>query len=476
LSGSLNTKISCAQRREGAKIAKKGRKKGKTRDVETLLSFFDSSLRPSPLGDFARNIQKVCVMKRIAEVLALLLVASPAVVVQAENWERFRGPNGAGQADEIAIPSEWAADDYLWRQELPGAGHSSPVIWDGRVFVTSGDPATGEQIVMAFDAASGEKAWEKRFASGTHEMHADNSYATSTPAVDAEQLYFLSLDSNRVWLKALTHEGDEVWQRQIGELDEKHGYGTSPIVVGDVVFVVNETDDPKQSAVVGVDRKSGEVRWTVPRGTGKTSYATPFVMQAANGRELVVMSSMGTGVTAYDPATGKIEWQVLEQDLPDRCVSSPIVAGGNVIVSCGSGNNGMHLIALRPGVNGAPPEEVYRLRQGVPNIPTPVVAGDLLFLWHDRGTVACFDAATGDQKWRNRVGGHFHSSPVRIGERIFGVSKTGEVVVIAAGDEFELLGRSMLDDTCQATPAVADGRIVFRTETGLVCVGEATKE
>ena len=129
--------------------------------------------------------------------------------------------------------------------------------------------------------------------------------------------------------------------------------------------------------------------------------------KAADGRELVVMSSMGSGVTAYDPATGKIEWQVLEQDLPDRCVSSPIVAAGLVIVSCGSGNNGMHLIALRPGENGEPPQEVYRLRQGVPNIPTPVVAGDLLFLWHDRGTVACLDAATGEQHWREPRGRAF---------------------------------------------------------------------
>jgi outer membrane protein assembly factor BamB len=350
------------------------------------------------------------------------------------------------------------------------------VIWEGRLFVTAGDPNSGEQIVMAFDVATGEPVWEKRFASGTYSMHADNSYATSTPTVDADHLYLLWLDGRKVMLAALSHEGDEVWRRQVGELDEKHGFGTSPILVGDIVFVVNETDDPKQSTVVGVDRKSGAMRWTVPRGTGKTSYATPLVMQAADGRELVVMSSMGSGVTAYDPATGKIEWQVLEQDLPDRCVSSPIVAGGNVIVSCGSGNNGMHLIALRPGENGEPPKEVYRLRQGVPNIPTPIAVGDNLFLWHDRGTVACLNAATGEQKWRNRVGGHFHSSPVLIGDRIFGVAKTGEVVVIAASDEFELLGRSALDDTCQSTPAVADGRIVFRTESELVCVGEAPKE
>jgi outer membrane protein assembly factor BamB len=186
------------------------------------------------------------------------------------------------------------------------------------------------------------------------------------------------------------------------------------------------------------------------------------------------MSSMGSGVTAYDPGTGEIAWQVLEQDLPDRCVSSPIVAAGLVIVSCGSGNNGMHLIALRPGANGAAPEEAYRLRQGVPNIPTPVAVGGLMFLWHDRGTVSCLDAATGEPHWRKRVSGMFHSSPVRIGNRIFGLSKEGEVVVLSADKNYQLIARNDLGERCQATPAVVDGKIYYRTEASLICLGDKT--
>jgi outer membrane protein assembly factor BamB len=392
----------------------------------------------------------------------------------AENWERFRGPNGAGTSDTAGIPSQWTADDYLWKSPLPGVGHSSPVIWDGRLFITSGDSATGELILLAFDANSGQSLWEERIASGKYEMHRDNSYATSTPTVDAEQLYLLWLDGERVTLGAFTHDGDEVWRRQVGTLAEKHGFGASPIVVGDMVIVINETDGAERSAVLGVDRNTGEIRWTQPRGTGKTSYATPLVLTDEDGRQLVVMSSMGSGVTAYDPATGAIAWQVLEQDLPDRCVSSPIVADGMIIVSCGSGNNGMHLVALRPGKNGSPPEEAYRLRQGVPNIPTPLAMDDLLFLWHDRGTVSCLDAATGEAHWRKRVSGMFHSSPLRIGNRIFGLSREGDVVVLAAGKEYGLIARNDLGERCQATPAVADGKLFFRTEESLICVGERT--
>jgi len=402
-------------------------------------------------------------------VLALVLYGQSAL---AENWERFRGPNGTGvSAAAESIPSEWTEADYSWKKPLPGVGHSSPVIWNGRLFVTSGDPKSGEQIVLAFDAKSGEPLWEKRVASHTYTMHSDNSYATSTPAVDADHLYVLWLDGDQVTLAAFTHDGTEIWRRQVGSLDEKHGFGTSPIVVGDTVVVVNETDDAARSTVFGVDRMSGEVRWTVPRGAGKTSFATPLVIRSG-GRELVVMSSMGSGVTAYDPATGQIVWQVLESGLPDRCVSSPIMAAGLLIVSCGSGNNGVELVALKPDAEGGPPTEVYRLRQGVPNIPTPVVADDMLFIWHDRGTVACLDAATGEEHWRKRVSGMYHSSPVLIGDRIFGLSKEGDVVVLAANKEYELLARNSLGERCQATPAVVDGRMYYRTESSLICLGE----
>lgn len=406
----------------------------------------------------------------------LLIVAVCYVLsgqsARAENWERFRGPNGTGVSDAAAeIPSEWTEADYKWKKPLPGVGHSSPVIWDGKLFVTSGDPKTGEQILLAFDAKSGEPLWEKRVPSHTYSMHTDNSYATSTPAVDADHLYVLWFDGEQVTLAAFTHDGVEVWRRQVGSLHENHGFATSPIVAGDTVVVANETNDAARSSVIGVDRMSGEVRWTVPRGAGKTSFATPLVIHEGE-RELVVMSSMGSGVTAYDPATGGIVWQVLESGLPDRCVSSPIEAAGLIMVSCGSGNNGVELIALKPNPEGEPPTEAYRLREGVPNIPTPVVSGDLLFIWHDRGTVACLDAKTGEQIWRKRVSGMFHSSPVRIGDRIFGLSKEGDVVVLAASKEYELLGRSSLGERCQATPAVADGRIYYRTESSLICLGE----
>jgi hypothetical protein len=148
------------------------------------------------------------------------------------------------------------------------------------------------------------------------------------------------------------------------------------------------------------------------------------------------------------------------------------VAGGLVFIFSGQGGNGKALVAAQPGDASHPPTEVYRIQQNVPQVPTPVVADDLLFLWHDRGVASCHDVATGKQYWRERIGGDFHSSPVRIGNRIFSASREGQVVVLAADKKFQLLARNVLDEPCHATPAVAHDRLFLRTESTLFCVGE----
>ncbi|HMO86076.1 MAG TPA: PQQ-binding-like beta-propeller repeat protein, partial [Lacipirellulaceae bacterium] len=140
---------------------------------------------------------------------------------------------------------------------------------------------------------------------------------------------------------------------------------------------------------------------------------------------------------------------------------------------CGSGNNGLHLIALQLHDASRAPTELYRLRQNIPNIPTPVAAGDLLVLWHDRGVFTCVDPASGAVHWRERIGGNFHSSPLRIGDRIYGISLTGEVVVLAAESEFKIVARHELGEGVVATPAVADGRLIIRTEGSLLCLESA---
>lgn len=400
--------------------------------------------------------------------LWMLLTANAG---RAENWDRFRGPNGAGQSDSSAIPSEWNAENFLWRQSLPGVGHSSPVVWDDRLFITSGDDKTGEKIVQAFDALSGKALWEKHFPGNTYSMHNFNSYASCTPAVDEERLYVIWRDGIKLTLLALTHNGDEVWRADAGVIEEKHGYGTSPVVVDDVVCIENDND--ALSEVVAFDRQTGDVRWRVPRASGNTSFSTPCVLDPGAKEKLLLVASNANGLAAIDASSGRVAWQTAEHDLPQRCVASPIVADGLVFVSCGQGGNGLHLLAVRPPTEAEDAREVYRLKQGVPQVPTAVAAGDLVFLWHDGGTVTCIDAPTGKQHWRQRVSGDCHGSPIRVGDRIFCVSLDGEVIVLAAEPEFKLLAHNSLGEPSRATPAVANDRMYIRTESSLVCVGEA---
>jgi outer membrane protein assembly factor BamB len=403
--------------------------------------------------------------------LAALFLFGASTTAGAENWPRFRGPNGSGQGEADGIPSEFTAADYAWRASLPGLGHSSPVAWGGQVFVTSAHPETAELTVQAFDLATGAEQWQRRYAGSPHEKHLTNSFATSTPAVDDERLYVAWKRGDGVMLAAITHAGDAVWEREITHLTEGHGFGASPIVVGDVLILGNDTQDAADSAIFGLDRRTGEQLWRTPCATAKTTYATPLVWESPDAGPLLLTCTMSAGLTAYDPKTGRAVWNTLATELPDRCVSSPILVDNLVLISCGSGNNGLHLIAAELKTAAEPPTEVYRLKQSIPNIPTPVASGDVVFLWYDGGVVTAIDGPTGEVYWRKRVGGKFHSSPIRIGNRIFGISLEGEVDVLVAGKEYKLIARNQLGEPVTATPAVADGRLLIRTEQSLICLG-----
>jgi outer membrane protein assembly factor BamB len=409
-------------------------------------------------------------LREIILVVAFIAASQVAARAENENWDRFRGPNGAGQSDADGIPTEWTSLNFLWRRPLPGLGHSSPVVWNDRLFVLSGDVATGDQILVAVNALSGAPLWQRRFESSSYSFHQFNSYASSTPAVDDKHVYVMWLDDGRIKLAALTHGGDEVWRCDVGPFGEKHGFGKSPIVVDEMVVIA--ADSEAESAIVAFDRASGDIRWTLPRQSGKAPFATPCLLDPAAEQKLLLTASSADGLAAIDAETGRLVWQGLREALPERCVASPIVAHGLVIATSGVGGNGKYLVAARPGDAQRQPEEVYRLQQSVPNVPTPVVAGDLLFLWHDRGYVSCHDVSTGLQHFRERVGGNYHSSPLRIGERIFCASREGEMVVLAATRDFKVLARNSLDEPCHATPAVANNRLYVRTESTLLCIGE----
>ncbi|BBO35554.1 PQQ-binding-like beta-propeller repeat protein [Lacipirellula parvula] len=385
-----------------------------------------------------------------------------------ENWTRFRGPNGSGVASDVTFPVEWSEEAYLWRVDLPGKGHSSPVGWGDKIFVTAGDPTTGAMTLLAIDAASGETLWKREFAASAHSLHAANSYASGTPTVDDERIYVTWTADGVLHAAAVTHAGEPAWQRELGAADYKHGSGNSPILLDDLLIVAN--DHMGESFIAGLDAATGNERWRRPRQAGTESYATPLVYEAANGEPQIVVCSSADGIAALAPADGAVVWQ-LPEFYAARCVNSPFLAAGMILSGSGEGGNGKQLTAVRPATgDGDEPEIAYELKKSLPQVPTPLAIGDKLFVWSDRGVVACYSAVDGEPAWTKRIGGNYYGSPVAAGERIYCVDAEGEVVCIAAADEFKLLGRSQLGQASHATPAIHQGKMFLRTESSLACL------
>lgn len=405
-------------------------------------------------------------------VVFLCAVAALAPTARAQEWTRFRGPNGSGQSDATAIPTEWSENDYLWKAPLAGVGNSSPVLWGQRIFLTSADPQDGTRFVICLSAEDGKPIWKQDFPARSHPIHLQNSLASSTPVVDQDHVYCAWATPEEFTLVAMNHDGTTAWRANLGPFVSKHGFGTSPILYNDQLIITNDQD--ADSFLIAVDRASGLTRWKVPRKVHEeqnASYAAPCIFQPKIGPAELIVCSWAHGITSVDPATGKTNWEaaVLER----RPVGSPIIVDGMILANCGEGSGNNSVVAVLPG--GAPDRQaqlLYKIdKTSAPYVPSLVAKGSLVFLWGDRGVVTCIDAPTGKIHWRERVGGNYSGSPVRVGDHIFCVSAEGDVVCLAAADKYKLLGRSSLGEASRASPAVAGGRMFLRTESHLFAVG-----
>jgi len=399
------------------------------------------------------------------------VVASVGVAGEFAGWTRFRGPNGAGQADSPNIPIRWTAADYRWRVALPGIGYSSPVVGADRLFVTSADPQTAGQTLWCLRIADGSIAWQHEVDSKPHPKHRFNCYASSTPALDDSQVYFCAWTAEGIRLLALRQsDGQPVWQRSLGPFVGEHGFGTSPMVFRDLVIVSNDQDGP--SFVVALDRADGTIRWRAERRSEKAGYATPCLWQPPSGRPQLILSSWAHGVTGLDAQTGRLLWEL--PVFQNRVVASPFVAGDLVFASAGVGGVGREMYAIRPGQpdQGVEARVAYALDGPLPYVPMPVAKGNLLFLWQDRGVVSCLDAPSGKVLWRQRVGGEFFSSPIRVGDRLYNISRDGQMVVLAAAEKYELLARFPLGEPTHSTPAVAGDCLYLRTVSHVMALAE----
>ena len=409
--------------------------------------------------------------------LSILSGITPAF---AQEWTRFRGPNGTGESEVTSIPSSWTSKDYNWQIKLPGVGHSSPVLWGDHLFLMSADPETATRFLLCYDSATGRQFWERKFESSTYKLHAQSSYGSSTPAVDSELVYFAWAEPKSTILIALTHEGEVVWKVDLGTWSSQHGFGTSPIIVDDMVILSSSQETPDgrsseqlpQSFVMAFDRKTGEERWRTPRKTAVTSYSVPAIFQPSNGPKQVVSLSTGDGMYALDAQSGTEIWSNLFFD--KRTVSSPVVKKDFILGSTGSGGGGTYLVAARS--DGKQATLAYKVDTQASYVPTVVLRGDLLFCVSDGGIASCLDLESGTVHWRKRIGGNYSSSPVRAGDKLFLIAMDGEVVVLSADKEFQELGRVPLGEGCRSTPAIANGRLYLRTFSQLMSIGGPARE
>ena len=276
---------------------------------------------------------------------------------------------------------------------------------------------------------------------------------------------------------AFDHDGKTLWEADLGAFNSQHACGTSPILYKDSVILGDEQDG--ESSLVSVDAATGKVRWRTSRETSTTAYSTPCLFQPEGQKPLVIFNSQAHGISAIDPENGKVVWEYTKA-FDKRSVSSPVIASGLIFGSCGSGAGGNYVVALRPGdpAKGKKPEVAYELRKSAPYVPTSVALGELLFLWSDSGIVSCVHAPSGEIRWQERVGDgkeSFFGSPICVDGRLFCVSSTGTVFVVAASEQFKELASYSFGELAHTTPAVSDGRMYIRTASHLMSIGGKNK-
>jgi outer membrane protein assembly factor BamB len=415
--------------------------------------------------------------------LACSCVALAVSSSRADNWPRFRGPNGVGVAKDTGVPVQFDDKSIAWKVALPGRGNASPVIWDDRVFIQSA--TNTERMLLCLDAASGKTLWKRSVPGGKGPVNEYNTLASATPATDGKVVVNTFWDGKGLILAAYDMDGAPLWQKKLGQWISQHGPGASPILYRDMVIYIkdmdykdkNENDVSDPSVVWVFNKMTGAQVWTAPREAYRACYSAPFILEKPDAPPQLIITST-TSIRSYDPANGQVKWDwrwSFKSKMPLRTTASSLEHNGMLFACSGDGGGDRHMVALRLIGNGMPTkaEFAWENRKDFPYVPTLLARGDHLYFVNDKGFAGCFQAATGKQVWLERLPDtKFTSSPVLIDGKMYAPSEQGDVYVIAAEPAYRLLAKNPLGERFRSSPAVANGRLYLRGESHLFCIGK----
>jgi outer membrane protein assembly factor BamB len=435
-------------------------------------------------------------MRRIALLCALLALPATSVRGAEDNWPQFRGSH-AGVARGKHLPDSWSTTkNVAWKQDIPGKGWSSPVVWGDKVFlttvVTEGKPKlpmkglyikdvigkvpdqVQRRMVFCLDWKTGKVQWKRTAHQGkpTAAIHVKNTYASETPVTDGKRVYAYF---GNLGLFCYDLKGKKLWERKWPSHKTRFGWGTaaSPVLYKDRVYIVN--DNEEKSFLVALDAKTGDEVWRVPRKE-KSNWATPFIWENGKRTEIV---TPGSGKVRSYGLDGKLLWEF--GGMSSIAIPTPSARHGLLYVSSGYVLDFRRpVFAIRPGASGDITLKDGKTRNDFiawcqklagPYHPSPLVYNGYLYVLYDRGFLACYDARTGKEVYKKQRlhprSTAFTASPWAADGKVFCLSEDGDTYVIRAGPKFKVVGKNSLDEMTLATPAVVRDSVLVRTATRL---------
>lgn len=403
---------------------------------------------------------------------ACLLTAAAAHA--GETWPQFRGPTGQGDAGSQPAPTVWSeTGNVAWKTTIPGRGHSSPVVDDRHVWVTTAAHDGRDLGAVGVDRATGEVVHSLIVfrPAKREDVHIDNTFASPTPVLRDGRLY---IDFGTYGIACLdTSTGEVLWRNELMCIDHQGGPGSSPVLCGGILIV--QRDGADFQYVAGLDAATGDVVWKRKRSSPqrdnpvvRRAFSTPLVID--DGGRKVLLTSAADQAHAYDPATGEELWHF--RYLGFSNVPSPVAANG-LAYFC-TGYYSPTLVAMRLGGAGDVTRShlAWRYKSQVPEVPSPIVLNGRIYFTSNKGVLTCLDALTGEKKYCKRLGGAYAASPVAAGGLLYFCGRDGTTRVVPAGDEFAVLSTNAVEGGIMASPAVVDGAIYLRTTSALYRIEE----